>query len=96
MKGCKMSFAELQPTFPIFTGSHDDDECPICGAQIVALGFDSGICPSCAKREIITLREKIAAQQNEQRTGGQLCLDCGHSAEIKQVAGCLDHPVVYR
>lgn len=23
-----------------------------------------------------------------------VCLDCGHSAEIKQVAGCLDHPVI--
>lgn len=34
-----------------------------------------------------------AAQQSVQRTDGGLCLDCGHSVEIKQVAGCLDHPV---
>lgn len=26
-------------------------------------------------------------------TNGGLCLDCGHSVEIKRVAGCLNHPV---
>ena len=34
-----------------------------------------------------------AAQQSGQPTDGSLCKDCGHSAEIKQVSGCLYHPV---
>lgn len=33
------------------------------------------------------------AQQSVQPTDGSLCKDCGHPVEIKQVAGCLYHPV---
>lgn len=35
-----------------------------------------------------------AAQQGVQPTDGSLCKDCGHPVEIKQVAGCLNHPVI--
>ena len=35
-----------------------------------------------------------AAKQGVQWTDLSVCLDCGHSVEYKQVAGCLDHPVI--
>lgn len=34
-----------------------------------------------------------SAEQSVQPTDGSLCKDCGHPVEIKQVAGCLNHPV---
>jgi len=40
------------------------------------------------------IQQQQAAQQSVQPTDGSLCKDCGHPVEIKQVAGCLDHPVI--
>lgn len=47
--------AKITDSFPIF-GEHGD-ECPVCGSQIMALGFKHGICGSCAKDYIERIRK---------------------------------------
>lgn len=44
--------------FPLF-GGNILDECPDCGSVIVSIGFDRGICPSCARLEILSLRKQV-------------------------------------
>lgn len=44
--------------FPLF-GGNILDECPDCGSAIVSIGFNRGICPSCARLEILSLRKQV-------------------------------------
>lgn len=44
--------------FPLF-GGNVLDECPECFSVIVSIGFNRGICPSCARREILSLRRQV-------------------------------------
>ena len=50
--------ARKRKDFPIFGGG-ENDECPVCLSVIVAIGFTKGVCPSCAVKEIVTLRRQI-------------------------------------
>ncbi len=45
--------------FPI-VGGNIADECPVCSSVIVGIGHNRGICPSCAREEIIALRKEVA------------------------------------
>lgn len=44
--------------FPLF-GGNVLDECPECLSVIVNIGFNRGICPSCARLEILSLRKQV-------------------------------------
>lgn len=54
--------AIITKDFPLFFKKGDEgDECPKCHSVIVSIGFDRGVCPSCACIEIQSLRSRLAS-----------------------------------
>jgi hypothetical protein len=70
------------------------DVCKVCGTNCFwIVGIDGEL----AEKEVCSpecLAQLQSVQQGVQPTDGSLCKDCGHPVEIKQVAGCLDQPVI--
>lgn len=68
--------------FPI-VGGNIADECPVCSSVIVSIGFNRGICPSCAREEIIALRKEVARLTKRALDGAKAprkkepCFICG-------------------
>jgi hypothetical protein len=71
--------------FPI-VGGNIADECPVCSSVIVGIGFNCGICPSCAREEIIELRKQVARLTKRAADNAKRCARC--SVEIGDECYC--------